>query len=694
MTKNALFEIGLEELPARFVDHAEKQLADKTKTWLRDLRISYDSITSYSTPRRLAVLINGMAEKQTTIEEEAKGPAIKIAKNADGEWTKAAIGFTKGQGKTVEDIYTKKIKDTSYIFVKKHITGKPTIELLPAFKGIIESIQFGKNMRWGEESIRYARPIRWLTALYDEEVIPFEIAHVQTNNFTYGHRFLGEKIVLTRPEDYQHKLKESFVIVNPKEREQLIVDGIHQLESEKECQIPVDPDLLAEVRNLVEYPTVFMGSFEKKFLELPSEVLITSMKEHQRYFPVKSNKGELLPYFIGVRNGNHYAIDNVIKGNEKVLYARLSDGQFFYEEDHKHSIEYYLEKLERVVFQEKLGTINDKTKRIVYITEHISHELKLDEVTTNAAIRSAEICKFDLVTNMVNEFTELQGIIGGKYARHFGEDAMVAKAISEHYLPKQANGQLPASLAGAIVSVADKLDTIVGCISVGLIPTGSQDPYGLRRQAAGILRIMLENQWDISLEKMLDITQNLYQSLDIEQGDLEEVSQALQAFFQLRASYLLREMDIEHDVIQAVIHKEIGVFDYTLAKALVLSDKRNDNSFKYVQEALVRVLNLSNKASQVEVDPVLFETDSEAILFTQYKAVYNDFHLSSNKKEAGQALYALAKLADPIHDFFDNNMVMAEDEKLRKNRLSLVKKIALLINDYADLTAINWKQHF
>lgn len=694
MTKNVLFEIGLEELPARYVDDAEKQLAEKTKRWLVDLRISYESITSFSTPRRLAVLINGVAEKQITIEEEAKGPALSIAKDKEGNWTKAAIGFAKGQGKTVEAIYTKEIKGTTYIFVKKHIEGKPTEDLLQGFKETIKSIQFGKNMRWGEETLRYARPIRWLVALYGEKVIPFEIAHVPTNNITYGHRFLGEKIVLVNPEDYQRKLDENFVIVNPKEREQLIVDGIHQLEIEKGFQIPVDPSLLNEVRNLVEYPTVFAGKFKPEFLELPSEVLITSMKEHQRYFPVKSNEGKLLPCFIGVRNGNDYAIDNVVKGNEKVLYARLSDGQFFYEEDRKHTIDYYLEKLERVVFQEKLGTISDKVRRVAHITQQLSQLLKLDEATTKHAIRSAEICKFDLVTNMVNEFTELQGVIGEKYACYFGENSSVAKAISEHYLPKQANGKLPSSLIGSIVSVADKIDTIVGCISVGLIPTGSQDPYGLRRQAVGVLRIMQDNHWDITLEDLLTITQNLYQKLNIEQDDQAEISNKLHAFFQLRAAYLFKELNIGQDVTQAVLHNEIGIFDYTLAKAGVLSAKRNDDSFKSIQEALVRILNLSNKAEGSTVDPALFETESEAALFAAYQTVSERYHLADNERNASGALACLGELAVPIHQFFDRNMVMADDKKIRNNRLSLVKKIALLINDYADLTVIEWKQHF
>ncbi|WP_373892838.1 glycine--tRNA ligase subunit beta [Virgibacillus natechei] len=694
MAKDALFEIGLEELPARFIDDAENQLAEKTKNWLNEERVAYDSITTFSTPRRLAVLIRNVAEEQTTIEEEAKGPAEKIAKDVEGNWSKAALGFTKGLGKTVEDIYTKEVNGTSYIFVTKHIEGKKTADILPGFKAIIESIQFGKNMRWAEETLRYARPIRWLVALLGKTIVPFEIAQVKTSNETFGHRFLGDKIILDTPLEYQSSLRENFVLVDANEREQLILDGIRELEDKENIQIPVDQELLDEVRNLVEYPTVFIGSYDQKFLQLPSEVLIISMKEHQRYFPVKSNDGVLLPYFIGVRNGDDYKLNTVKKGNEKVLRARLSDAQFFYEEDQKHSIDYYLEKLERVVFQKKLGTISDKVSRVVHLTTKLADLLNLDEKAANTAVRTAEISKFDLMTNMVNEFTELQGVIGEKYALNYGEDKDVSRAIREHYLPKQANGELPESVGGSIVSVADKLDTIVGCIAVGLIPTGSADPYGLRRQATGVLRIMKEKAWGVSLESLLDITKNLYQTMDIDQEDSEKVNDNLHEFLQLRAAYLLSEMNIEQDVAHAVLKKKIGVVHYTFAKANILTEKRNDDQFKYIQEALVRVLKLSTKTNQTEIDPAYFETTAEKALFEAYQSVYNKYSEAKKEMEAYSALAILGQLADPIHYFFEHNMVMAEDEQLRENRLALVNKIACLITDYADLSAVEWKQHF
>ncbi|GGA68588.1 glycine--tRNA ligase subunit beta [Ornithinibacillus halotolerans] len=694
MAKNVLFEIGLEELPARFIDDSEKLLGEKTEQWLNDLRISFSKVETFSSPRRLAVLIHDMNETQETIEEEAKGPALKVAKDNEGNWTKAAIGFTRGQGKTTDDIYTKDLKGTTYIYVNKVIEGKPTYDLLPQFKEIIESIPFGKNMRWGEQTMRYARPIRWLVALYGNEVIPFEIAHVETNNTTFGHRFLSGKLTINNPEDYKLLLKENYVLVDPTEREKLIVEGIKKIEAEKNVLIPIDQQLMNEVRNLVEYPTVFIGSFEEEFLKLPAEVLITSMKEHQRYFPVKSSEGELLPYFIGVRNGDANHIETVIKGNEKVLRARLSDAQFFYEEDQKNSIDFYLEKLESVVFQEKLGTISDKVNRVAAIAEKIAVALKLNQVDLNHIGRAAKISKFDLMTNMVNEFTELQGIIGEKYAHIFGEDDTVATAIKEHYMPTSAGGKLPETIVGSVVSVAEKLDTIVGCIGVGLKPTGSQDPYGLRRQAIGILRIANDREWEIEVSELFQIALNHYKEIQLEHFDASVVNQELHSFIQQRVAFVLKENGIEQDIIHAITNHGIGEMASIMKKATILSAKRNDANFKSTQEALVRVLNLAEKTEETVVNEEYFETDSEANLYKMYNQVQQSFEKLVDQDEFEKAFAELEQLAEPIHAFFDNNMVMSDNETIKRNRLALLKRIAQLLNSFADLNVIEWKQHF
>lgn len=692
MTKNVLIEVGLEELPARFVDDAEKQLKEKTAAWLEQLRISFDSITSYSTPRRFAIIIHDVREMQTTIEEEARGPAINIAKDQDGEWTKAAIGFAKGQGKTVEDLVEKEVKGKTYIFVTKVIEGKPTKDILPGFKEIIETIQFGSNMRWGTESLRYARPIRWIVALYGNEVIPFEIANVKTNKETKGHRFLGSEAIITEPTEYERLLNENYVIVDPQKRESMILSGIKEIEDKHGYQITVEKDLLDEVRNLVEYPTVFIGSYEEAYLQLPADVLIISMKEHQRYFPVRSKSNALLPYFIGVRNGDGQALDTVIKGNEKVLRARLADAEFFYEEDQKQDIDFYLEKLNRVVFQEKLGTLAEKVNRVKHIAEKIADKQQLDNEVKLQVIRAAEIGKFDLPTNMVDEFPELQGVIGEIYATNFGEDKAVAQAVREQYLPKQANGVLPKSEVGAVLSIAEKIDTIVGIISVGLVPTGSHDPYGLRRQAAGVLRILQGNNWDITLEEILQITKDLYNSLEID--TIEDFSEKIHDFFLLRASFLLKEMEIEQDIIQSVFVKEIGNFNYAVDKAKLLSAKRLDVEFKKKEEALVRILNLSDKAKESNIRPDLFETESERGLYKQFKESADAFRVFHKEYRAKDAFSQLELLAEPIHQFFDNNMVMADNIEIRHNRLSLVMELSNLIKSFADLSLIEWKQSF
>lgn len=695
MSKDVLFEIGLEELPARFIDDAEHQLKNKTEQWLKELRLSYTSIKSFSTPRRFAVLIKEIAESQTTVEEEAKGPALKIAQDQDGNWTKAAIGFTKGHGKTVDDIYTKEIKGTTYIFVQKRIEGQATINLLTSFNEIIESIQFPKNMRWSTQSMRYARPIRWLVALYGDKVVPFEVAEVVTGNQTYGHRFLGEPITLHSADSYQADLEKSFVIADAKEREKMIVTQIKSIEKDHNFNVIVDDDLLQEVRNLVEYPTVFIGSFENAFLQLPSEVLITSMKEHQRYFPVRTIEGELLSSFVGVRNGNQTHIETVRKGNEKVIHARLSDAEFFYEEDKKHKIDFYQEKLERVVFQEKLGTITDKVDRVVAISSQLAKLLQTESDVMKQSIRAAKICKFDLATNMVNEFTNLQGVIGEKYALHNHEQKDVATAIREHYLPLQSNDPLPSTVEGSIVSVADKLDTIVGCISIGLVPTGSQDPYGLRRQAVGVLRILKEKEWNIELEDIVSLAREVFHKSEIQLNDKNTITKDITDFFRLRANHVMKMSMIETDIIEAVIQKRIGVFHYAIDKAKVLTEKRNQDTFKSVNESLIRVLNIAKKDSDtIEVDPSILETNSEVALYNHYQEIAPKFMEANENRFAIKAINHLATLAEPIHDFFENNMVMTDDYKVRNNRLAMLKGISNLISLYADLTKIEWKQQF
>lgn len=690
-TTNVLLEVGLEEMPARYLDDAEQQLKNNTIEWLKNIRLPYDKLFTFITPRRFAVLIEGLAYKQEDQEEEVKGPAAKIAKDEEGNWTKAAIGFTKGQGKSVEDIYFKEIKGTEYVFVNKFIEGESQTTLLPQFKEIILALHFPKNMRWADESLRYIRPIKWIVAITEEEIIPFEIAGVQTSNVSYGHRFLGGKVQLTDPLQYQSVMRTQYVIVDKEEREKMIESGLRKLEQTENWNIKVDPELLREVTHLVEYPTVFYGSFSSQFLTIPDEVLITSMKEHQRYFPVQSHTGELLPFFIGVRNGTADFMETVVRGNEKVLHARLQDAAFFYKEDQKLSIPQNLKQLERIVFQEDMGTIADKVSRIRRIAAMIATDLKVNDTVKEQIDRAAEICKFDLVTNMVKEFTELQGIMGRKYAVIFGEEDIVAQAIEEHYMPRNAHDTLPASKIGAIVSVADKLDTIVGCYAVGILPSGSQDPYGLRRQALGILQIIQENKWELNVSKMINKVYELFKESGVD-SSIDAIDK-LEVFFKQRAAYIMKEEQMEADVVKAVLTNQLSDFSFLLEKGKLLSEKRNDLNFKETQEAFVRVINIASQADTAEVNPAIFQKPEEKALYQSYENIKEVYGQALADKEAEKALNHLSVLVKPIHQFFENIMVMDEDEAIRKNRLALLQKIALLLMEFADLTEIKWKQH-
>lgn len=687
MSHNVLLEIGVEELPARFIDQALEQLKEKTAQWLEDNRLFFQRIEAFSTPRRLALIIYDIAGEQETKREEKRGPKAAIAKTDTGEWTKAAIGFSKSKGKTPDDMYIKPLNGEDYLFIETVEEGKATETILPEMKQVVESIQFPQTMHWESTSFRFSRPIRWIVALYDDQVIPFEVAGIRTGKESRGHRFLGNHVLLNNPLDYEADLKQEFVLVNPDERAQIIEEQINVLEKEAGFTVPVDAELLREVVHLIEYPTAFYGSFDESYLALPEEILITSMKEHQRYFPVTSTENnQLLPYFVSVRNGDNYRLDNVRKGNEKVLSARLEDADFFYKEDKNGSIEGYLEKLKTVIFQENIGTVYEKSQHTMSIASKIGEQLQLADDVMRRTKRAAEIAKFDLVTAMVNEFTELQGLMGEKYALYFGEEQEVALAIKEQYLPTYANGPLPTSLEGAIVSMADKLDTIVSCFSANLIPTGSQDPLGLRRQAIGLIRILLEREWDIPFEKLISLAAAIY-PLNDEQND------QLQKFFFDRAAYVLQSKHIEPDIIQAVLSKGLQIVPYTVDKAFVLSDKRHDQDFKQTTEAFVRILHLVKHVSKETVEESLFVTNSEKALYDSFLQVQEEYQQAASKHQATESLMILAKLTEPIHLFFEHNMVMADDEQVKANRLALVGQIATLILTYADLTKIEWKQH-
>lgn len=684
--RDILLEIGLEEMPARFVTGSINQLTEKVRLWFENKKINLGEVLSFSTPRRLAVLVKDVDEAQQDIHEEAKGPAKKIAVDADGNWTKAAIGFTKGQGLSVGDIYFKEINGVEYVHVEKFIKGTETATLLPELQQVISGLTFPKNMRWANEELRYVRPIKWLVAMFGKEVIPFSIAHVSTSNWSTGHRFLGKRFEITSPETYERVLLNQFVIANGRDRKESIVSQLKKIEKENNWIIPIDEDLLEEVNNLVEYPTALFGRFEEEFLELPEEVLITSMKEHQRYFPVKSHDGKLLPYFVTVRNGDANHIEKVAKGNEKVLRARLADAAFFYKEDQKMEIEEGLAKLESIVYHDEIGTLAEKVRRVRRLTGELTSRLSFTEQDKIIADRAAEICKFDLVTHMVYEFPELQGFMGEKYAAQKGEDIGVAKAINEHYMPRNAEDSLPETNAGAVLAVAEKMDTIASFFAIGNIPSGSQDPYALRRQATGIVQTLNHQNWNVDLEEIIEKALQLIAEAGIVKNSADKIEEELLAFFNLRIKHLLQERGIRYDVIDAVIGNKVGVIASLVRKADVLQSRLEEEGFKESMEALSRVLNISSKAEyERDIDARLFENDAELKLYNTYEQVCERITKTIQEDEYYRLLVSMK---ESINDYFEHTMVMASDEKLRQNRLSLMLKLSQLIKGFANFNEI------
>ncbi|MEK4537454.1 glycine--tRNA ligase subunit beta [Peribacillus sp. FSL K6-1552] len=683
--RDLLLEIGLEEMPARFVTASMKQLSDKVQKWLKEKAIEFGAVEAFSTPRRLAILVKDVSESQKDIEEEAKGPAKKIALDSEGNWSKAALGFVRGQGMTAEDIYFKELKGIEYAHVNKFIKGQPTSQLLSDLQEIISGMTFPKNMRWANQDLRFVRPIKWLIALFGNEVVPFSIADVETGRETKGHRFLGEVAMIEAPEQYEATLRDQFVMVNPDKRRSVILEQIKSLEQEKGWIIPVDEDLLEEVNNLVEYPTVLFGHFEEEFLELPAEVLITSMKEHQRYFPVKDQDGKLLAFFVTVRNGDDRHLEKVSKGNEKVLRARLSDAAFFFKEDQKKEIADALKKLDSIVYHEEIGTLAEKTARVTAVTGVLADALNL-KAEKDLAVRAAEIAKFDLVSHMVYEFPELQGYMGEKYALLKGEAKEVAAAINEHYMPRHADDNVPPSVIGAVVSIAEKIDTLASFFAIGVIPTGSQDPYALRRQASGVVQILAEKKWNISLEELITLGLKGLESKGLLKRDLEEVKADMFTFFKARVKHLLQEQQIRYDLIDAVLIDEIGFIHSLVERAHVLDAKKDEAGFKESLEALSRVMNIAVKCDhKVTVDPNAFENEQEKALYEKYQTVALRYVESKKEKERFEHLISLQS---EIESYFENTMVMADDEAIRNNRLSLMKEISDLVSGFAAMNKI------
>ena len=669
-----LLEIGMEEIPARFLLDLSQQLEKRVADFLAEERLAYDNLSAYATPRRLAVLVHGLAERSQDVSSKAKGPSLKIAKDAEGNWTKAALGFIKGQGASQEDVIVESIKGEDYIFVNKHLPGQAADQVLSGLNRVLEAMTFPVTMTWHDYEIPFIRPVHWIVALLDQELVPLEFVGVKSDRISRGHRFLGHDVTLAKATDYVEALREQHVLVDFEERRANIRQQLADLASAQAWQVPVDEDLLEEVTAIVEWPTVFYGDFEEKYLSVPHCVLITAMRDHQRYFYALDAKGELLPVFISVRNGNDQHLANVVKGNQKVLRARLEDALFFYQEDLKHDLNFFVDKLANVNEHFKLGTLADKQACVGALISQLQGDLNLDQASYEAALRASQIYKFDLMTQVVGEFDELQGQIGEIYARHYGEEALVAQAIGTQYLPTTSGGALPDQNAGALLALADKLDTLFQYFKVGLIPTGSNDPYALRRTAMGIVEILLDRGWDLDL---LPVFKHLVEAYEGEQELLKQLAD----FVWARVAVHLRNQSVDMDQIQgigAANHLEVCKANY-VAHFLKTHKDKNPTAYKRFLEAITRVVNLGAKVQEeAQLNLDLAQTDSEAKLL-EAAAKIDQYKISVD------ALYMyLDNLVPVIEAYFDDNKVNADDETIRVNRLATLKVLTEAVLELFD----------
>ena len=682
MAKDLLFEIGAEEIPAGFMPNILGQLKQLAETKLNDAHLSFESIATYGTPRRLALIVKGLADTSAEISERHKGPSASIAYDADGNATKAAIGFARGKGLDVADL----VVEDGYIYAETKTAGVPAKDIVTdMLPQLITGLNFPKSMHWGNLDAKFVRPVRWLVALLDEEVIPVEFATVKSGNVTRGHRFLGaDEITIKNAASYVDTLKENFVMVDQDARRELISKQLHDMAASKNASIVWDDDLLEEINYLVEWPTALCGGFEESYLTLPDAAIITPMKDHQRYFPLVDQDGKLLPMFLTVRNGSDHSIEVVQAGNERVLRARLEDAKFFFNEDRKKPLIDRQDGLTKIVFQEGLGNLADKTERLLKWGRVFGEECGLHEDTAVVLERATELAKTDLTTGMVTEFTELQGVMGKEYALLDGESPEVAEAIFEQYLPRFAGDVLPQTEAGKVLSIIDKVDNIVATFSRGLIPTGSQDPYALRRQTIGILNILLGSEWNISLRPIFKASMELLNVLAEKQDELLD---QVEEFFTLRLKNIFLDREVPHHVIDLLLsNNELSVAD---AEGLVnaLLANRIDENVELVQ-AYTRMYNLVKDVEYTGVNSDLLKEDAEKELF---EAASKASEASSAAWEAGDydAVVAVpATLVPAINKFFEDVMVMDKDEAIKANRLQLVRLAYSVMAIIGDISAL------
>ncbi|PLX79146.1 MAG: glycine--tRNA ligase subunit beta [Desulfuromonas sp.] len=686
MAQELFIEIGTEEIPAGFLPKAMADLQRLLSKELSSANIGCGEIRTFATPRRIAIVVNDVVVEQQRQELSLTGPSVKVAYDADGNPTKAAIGFAKSNGVEVGELTTVETEKGTYIQIAKVIEGRPTRELLPEMlPKVIAALPFKKSMRWKDLDIRFARPMHWIVALFGGEVVPFEFGNLTSGKLSRGHRFMApDQFEVADCSQWLTELERRFVTADPQARRDAIEQGVVAIAAEAGGAVNLDQNLLDEITYLVEDPTPVCGGFEAEFLQLPRELLVTSMKTHQRYFTVSDKNGKLLPNFITVSNTRAEDLKVVANGNERVLRARLSDAMFFWKEDQKSKLESRLEALKNVVYQQKLGTSYEKVMRFTAIAKSLAE--RFEPAAVASAERAAMLAKCDLETNMVYEFPELQGIMGREYLTIEGEDSRIATAVFEHYLPIEAGGDLPSDNLGAFVSIADKIDTICGCFGVGLIPSGSADPYALRRSAIGILNIILDRDFRLSLVDLIGQSVELLAEKLVRPAD--EVRADVLNFFRGRFQNMLTGQGVPNDVVDAAL---AAAFDDPVdarLRAHALAELKGREDFEPLSVAFKRVGNIIKGGTEVEVDPELFEADAEKKLFSEMLQVRKEVDELIAADDYAAAMRAVAGLRPAIDAFFEDVMVMAEDPAVKTNRLALLTDIAGLFQGIADFARI------
>ena len=684
-----LFEIGMEELPARFLNQALHDLKSNLETKLNNERIKFDEIKTYGTPRRLVLDVHNLAQRQEDLNIVNMGPAKNVA-YVNGELSRAGLGFAKSQNIDPTQLEIVSTPKGEYIAARKFMEGKATKELLPEIlKSLVLELNFPKSMKWSDKKLKFARPVQWFMAICDSDVVSFEIEGIASGNKSRGHRFFGKEFEVTSPEDYFKKIRENNVIIDIDERKNMITKLINETCVGENEQVLIEPALLDEVTNLIEYPCPIVGSFNADFLEVPQEVLIISMEVHQRYFPILDKNGKLLPKFVVVRNGIEPS-EFVRQGNEKVLSARLADARFFYQEDLKHPLADNVEKLKTVVFQKDLGTIYQKIERSSKIAEYLINSLNCTD-RKDDILRTVYLAKADLVSNMIGEkeFTKLQGFMGADYALKSGENERVSLGIKEHYYPRFQGDELPTEMEGIIAGISDRIDTLVGCFGVGVIPSGSKDPFALRRAALGIVNVILNSKLNISIKALVEKTLETLEEDGVLKRDRNEVKAEVLEFFKQRAINIFTDMKYRKDIIIAVLDKDCDNLIDAQDKINTLEKFVKEERFAQLLPTLKRVANISKEHNDVIINPELFVEDIEKELYNYSIELNNKVTKDMLDKDYNKYLSDITEGKDIINQYFDKIIVMDKDENIKNNRLSQLRFLTEIFTKMADLNQID-----